>query len=51
MDVGLSATERWKDNSKENAPMSKVMFLVAMWRLGPLCVLCGKWCEQQPALA
>ena len=30
--------------------MNKVMFLLALWRLGTLCALCGRWCEQQPAL-
>lgn len=29
--------------------MSKVMFLPALWRLGTLGALCGRWCEQQPA--
>ena len=31
--------------------MSKVLFLLAMWTLGTLCVFCGRWCDQQEALA
>jgi hypothetical protein len=27
--------------------MSKVLFLLAMWNLGTLCVFCRRWCEQQ----
>ena len=31
--------------------MSRVLFLLAMWTLGTLCVFCGRWCDQQGALA
>jgi len=27
--------------------MSRVLFLLAMWSLGTLCVFCGRWRELQ----